>query len=135
MHKIIQPDGWKQPKGYSNGVLATGTTLHIAGQIGWNADCVFEAFDFAGQMRQALMNVRDVVIAAGGQPSDLVRLTWYVTDKKEYLANQREIGRVYQEVLGKVFPAMAMVVVAALVEDDALIEIEGTAVLSMEGNS
>ena len=129
MHKIIQPEGWKQPKGYANGVLADGARLYIGGQIGWNADQVFEAKDFAGQMEQALKNIVAVLEAAGGKPEHLARLTWYVTDKKEYLAHQREVGQAYQRVLGKHFPAMTMVVVKELVEDEALVEIEATAAI------
>lgn len=129
MHKIVQPDGWKEPKGYTNGVLAQGATLFIGGQIGWNADQVFEAKDFVGQMEQALKNIAAVLEAAGGKPEHLTRLTWYVTDKQEYLAKQREVGQAYRAVLGKNFPAMTMVVVSALVEDEALLEIEGTAVI------
>ncbi|MDG4720098.1 MULTISPECIES: RidA family protein [Thalassospira] len=129
MHKIVQPDGWKEPKGYANGVLAQGATLYIGGQIGWNEDQVFVAKDFVGQMEQALKNIAAVLDAAGGKPEHLTRLTWYVTDKQEYLAKQREVGRAYRDVLGKNFPAMTMVVVSALVEDEALLEIEGTAVI------
>ncbi|HBU99962.1 MULTISPECIES: RidA family protein [Thalassospira] len=129
MHKIVQPDGWKEPKGYANGVLAEGATLYIGGQIGWNADQVFVAKDFVGQMEQALINISDVLQAGGGRPEHLTRLTWYVTDKQEYLAKQREVGQAYRRVLGKNFPAMTMVVVSALVEDEAMIEIEATAVI------
>ncbi|HAY49394.1 MULTISPECIES: RidA family protein [Thalassospira] len=129
MHKIVQPDGWKEPKGYANGVLAQGATLYIGGQIGWNEDQVFVAKDFVGQMEQALKNIAAVLDAAGGKPEHLTRLTWYVTDKQEYLAKQREVGRAYRDVLGKNFPAMTMVVVSALVEDEALLEIEATAVI------
>ena len=127
--KTVQPEGWPTPRGYANGVVATGRQLFIGGQIGWNAEQRFEAHDFVGQMRQALLNIRAVLEAAGGAPDHLVRLTWYVTDKAEYLARQREVGAAYREVLGKVFPAMTMVVVSALVEDEALVEIEATAVL------
>ncbi|BDW89889.1 MULTISPECIES: RidA family protein [Thalassospira] len=129
MHKIIQPDGWKQPKGYANGVLADGARLYIGGQIGWNEDQVFVAKDFVGQMEQALKNIVAVLEAAGGKPEHIARLTWYVTDKKEYLAHQREVGQAYQRVLGKHFPAMTMVVVKELVEDEALVEIEATAAI------
>ncbi|MBC08402.1 RidA family protein [Thalassospira sp.] len=129
MHKIIQPDGWKQPKGYANGVLADGARLYIGGQIGWNEDQVFVAKDFVGQMEQALKNIVAVLEAAGGKPEHLARLTWYVTDKKEYLANQREVGQAYQRILGKHFPAMTMVVVKELVEDEAVVEIEATAAI------
>ena len=102
----------------------------MGGQIGWTADQVFEAHDFIGQMEQALRNIVDVVEAAGGQVGDIVRLTWYVTDKKTYLAHQREVGEVYRKVLGRHFPAMTMVVVAGLIEDEALVEIEATAKIS-----
>ncbi len=128
-HRIVQPDGWAVAKGYANGVLADNGVLYIGGQIGWNADKVFESHDFIGQMRQALLNVRVIVEAAGGGVADITRLTWYITDKREYLACQREVGEVYREVMGRHFPAMAMVVVAGLIEDDALVEIEATAVL------
>lgn len=129
MHKIIQPDGWKQPKGYANGVLADGARLYIGGQIGWNEEQVFVAKEFVGQMEQALKNIVAVLEAAGGKPEHIARLTWYVTDKKEYLAHQREVGQAYQRVLGKHFPAMTMVVVKELVEDEALVEIEATAAI------
>lgn len=128
-HAIVHPEGWAPARGYANGVVATGRQLFIGGQIGWNAEQRFEAHDFVGQMRQALANIRAVLEAAGGAPEHLVRLTWYVTDKREYLARQREVGAAYREVLGRHFPAMTMVVVSALVEDEALVEIEATAVL------
>lgn len=129
-HDVIQPKGWAKAKGYANGIRTADNQLFIGGQIGWTADQVFESHDFIGQMEQALRNIVDVLHAAGGQVEDLVRLTWYVIDKKEYAARQREVGEVYRKVLGRHFPAMTMVVVAGLVEDDALVEIEATAVLS-----
>ncbi|GAB5438901.1 RidA family protein [Falsiruegeria mediterranea] len=128
-HQIIQPEGWAPAKGYANGVLSKDGHLYVGGQIGWNADQVFETHDFIGQMEQTLRNIMDVVEAAGGRAEHITRLTWYVTDKKEYLARQGEIGAVYRKVMGRHFPAMAMVVVAGLVEDDALLEIEATAVI------
>lgn len=128
-HDIIQPDGWAKAKGYANGVKTSDNQLFIGGQIGWNADQVFETHDFIGQMEQTLRNIVAVLEAAGGKVEDLVRLTWYVTNKKEYVARQREVGEVYRKVLGRHFPAMTMVVVAGLVEDEALLEIEATAVL------
>lgn len=131
-HRIIQPEGWKTPRGYANGILTVGGTLHIGGQIGWNADQVFECHDFLGQCKQALANVRAVVEAAGGQVEDIARLTWFITDKAEYLARQREMGEIYRTVFGKHFPAMSMVVVNALIEDDALVEIEATAELGRD---
>jgi len=129
-HEIIQPEGWGKAKGYANGVKTADNTLYVGGQIGWTAKQKFESHDFIGQMEQALRNIVDVVEAAGGQVSDIVRLTWYVIDKKEYLARQAEVGAVYRKVLGRHFPAMTMVVVAGLVEDEALVEIEATAVLN-----
>lgn len=126
-HRIVQPEGWAPAKGYANGVLTKSGTLYVGGQIGWTADQVFEAHDFIGQMRQALSNVRAVVEAAGGTCEDITRLTWYVTDKAEYLARQREVGAAYREIMGRNFPAMTMVVVSALVEDEAMVEIEATA--------
>ena len=126
----VHPEGWKPAKGYANGVLTEDGTLYVGGQIGWTAQQVFEVHDFIGQMEQALQNIRDVVEAAGGTPEDITRLTWYVTDKKTYLAHQREVGEGYRKVMGRHFPAMTMVVVSALVEDEALVEIEATAKIS-----
>ena len=126
-HRIIQPEGWAPAKGYANGVLTAGGRLYVGGQIGWTADQRFEAADFVGQAEQALRNILAVVEAAGGVAGDIVRLTWYVTDKREYLARQAEMGAAYRRVLGKHFPAMTRVVVAGLVEDAALVEIEATA--------
>jgi enamine deaminase RidA (YjgF/YER057c/UK114 family) len=130
IQRIIQPDGWRPPKGYANAILATGATLHIAGQIGWNREQIFERHDFIGQMEQALANIVEIVAAAGGTTADIVRLTWYVTDKSDYLSNQQAVGEAYRRVMGRHFPAMTMLVVKALVEDEALVEIEATAVLT-----
>lgn len=127
---VIQPDGWAPAKGYANGMLTKDGTLYVGGQIGWTKDQVFETHDFIGQMEQALRNILDVVQAAGGQAEDITRLTWFVIDKAEYVARQREVGEVYRRVLGRHFPAMSMLVVAGLVEDDALLEIEATAHIS-----
>ncbi len=129
-HQIIQPDGWVQAKGYANGVLTEDGTLYTGGQIGWDKDQVFVAKDFIGQMEQVLRNILDIVEAAGGTASDVVRLTWFVKDKKEYMAHQREVGAAYRRVFGKHFPAMSMLVVADLIEDEALVEIEATAKIS-----
>jgi len=125
--KKIHPEGWAPALGYANGMLAEDGTLHIGGQIGWNSQKVFERHDFIGQMTQVLQNIREIVEAAGGQPSDIARLTWFVKSKSEYLAHQREVGQAYRSVLGRHFPAMSLVVVADLVEDEALLEIEATA--------
>lgn len=128
-HKTIYPEGWKPAKGYANGVLATGATLHIAGQIGWNAEKKFTSDEFIGQMEQALLNIRTVLEAAGGTAQDLTRLTWYITDKRDYTAKQKQVGAVYRKIMGTTFQAMTMVVVAGLVEDEALVEIEATAMI------
>lgn len=125
----VHPEGWKPTRGYANGMVGEGRVLFVGGQIGWTADQVFEAHDFIGQMWQALRNIRDVVEAAGGSVADITRLTWYVTDKETYVKHQAKVGEVYREVMGYHFPAMTMVVVSALIEDEALIEIEATAVL------
>ncbi|WP_170377946.1 MULTISPECIES: RidA family protein [Ruegeria] len=129
-HKIIQPDGWLPAKGYANGVLTKDGTLHIGGQIGWDANKEFVNGGFIGQMKQALQNIVDIVEAAGGEVTDVTRLTWFVIDKSEYLAKQAEVGAAYREVFGRHFPAMSMIIVAGLVEDEAMVEIEATAHLS-----
>ena len=126
-NSVIHPAGWEKAKGYANGVLTEDGLLFVGGQIGWNADQVFESNDFIGQMEQILKNIMAVVTEAGGTAEDIVRLTWFVIDKKEYIARQQEVGEVYRRVLGRNFPAMTMVVVAGLVEDEALLEIEATA--------
>ncbi len=128
-HEILHPKKWKAAKGYANGVAAEGRQVFVAGQIGWNADQRFESRDFVKQTRQALENVVAVIAEAGGKPEHITRLTWYVTDKQEYLARLSEIGEAYRAVLGKHFPAMTMVQVVALVEDEALVEIEANAVV------
>ena len=126
---VLQPPGWAQPLGYANGIVMEGRVVFVAGQIGWNADGVFETDDFAAQVRQALNNVVAVLAEAGGTPRDIARMTWYITDKQEYRAALREIGRAYREVIGAHYPAMTLVQVAALLEDRAKVEIEATAVL------
>ena len=127
--KVLQPSDWKQPKGYSNGILAQGRMVFTGGMIGWNANEEFEADGFAGQAEQALKNIVAVLAEAGGKPEHIVRLTWYVTDKREYLNEQKQLGAAYKRVIGNHFPAMALVQVVALVEDRAKVEIEATAVL------
>ena len=129
-HEIIQPDNWAPAKGYANGVLMSDGTLYIGGQIGWDADQVFRSHDFVSQMETALTNIRAIVETAGGRVEDIVRMTWFVVDKKEYLAKQREVGEAYRRAFGRHFPAMTMVVVAGLIEDEALVEIEATAQLT-----
>ena len=128
-HDTVTPEGWAPARGYSNGVLATGRTLYLGGQIGWNSHQEFETDDFIEQMTQTLQNIRHILEAAGGGPEHLTRLTWFVTDKAEYAANQRKVGETYRSVLGNNFPAMSLLVVADLLEDRAKIEIEATAVL------
>ena len=129
-HRIVHPEGWLPAKGYANGVLTKDGVLHIGGQIGWNAHKRFVASDFVGQMRQALQNIAAIVEAAGGRVTDVTRLTWFVTDKRNYLSRQKEVGAAYRDVFGRHFPAMSMVVVADLIEDEALVEIEATAHLA-----
>lgn len=129
MHEFLQPKGWKPAIGYSNGVAATGRMVFTGGMVGWTGDCVFETDDFAGQVAQALRNIVAVLGEAGARPEHIVRLTWYVTSKAEYLANLKALGVVYKEIIGRHYPAMALVQVVALVEDRAKVEIEATAVI------
>jgi len=128
-HKIIQPEGWVSPKGYSNGIEARGRQIYVGGQIGWNAQCKFESADLVEQVRQALQNCVEVVRAANGGPEHVVRMTWYLKDKKEYSLRLKEIGAAYRDVMGRNFPAMSAIQVADLVEDEAKVEIEVTAVI------
>jgi len=128
-NKIIHPDGWKATKGYANGVLTDNGQLFIGGQIGWTSDQVFETHTFIDQMEQTLVNIVAIVEAAGGKINNIVRLTWYIKDKNEYINNKKNIGEVYQKIIGKHYPAMAMVVVKDLIEDEALLEIEATAII------
>jgi enamine deaminase RidA (YjgF/YER057c/UK114 family) len=125
----LQPPDWDEPKGYANGVMARGALIFVGGQIGWNATQQFESDDFIAQTRQALLNIVAVLKAGGAGPEHMVRMTWYVTDRVEYLARLKELGTAYREVMGKNFPAMTCVEVAGLVEERARIEIEVTAVL------
>ena len=128
--KILQPPGWAKPKGFANGIaVAGGTTVYIAGQIGCTGEGRFEARDFAGQFRQAMANIVAVLAEAGGRPEHIVRLTWYVLDKQEYLGALKEVGAAYRELMGRNFPAMAVVQVGGLVEPEARLEIEATAVI------
>ncbi|MCO6391692.1 RidA family protein [Aliihoeflea aestuarii] len=129
VHEILHPANWKKASGYANGVAAKGRTIYVGGQIGWNGDQVFEVQDLVGQTRQTLQNIVDILAEAGAGPQHLTRMTWYVTDKRAYLDNLKGIGAAYREVIGRNFPAMAMVQVVALIEDDAKVEIEATAVL------
>ena len=132
-HRIIQPEGWLPPSGYANGVSARGRIVSVAGQTGWNpATQTFEAHDMVGHVRRALENVVAVLRAAGAEPRHLVRLTWYVVERKEYEQRRREIGEAYRTVIGRHYPAMSLVIVAGLLEPLALVEIEATAVIADE---
>ncbi|RUM97513.1 RidA family protein [Pseudaminobacter arsenicus] len=128
-HQILHPAGWKAAKGYANGIVAQGRTVYVGGQIGWTGDQIFEAKDLPSQVRQTLQNVVDVVREAGGVPEHLVKMTWFITSKSDYLANVKAVGDAYRSVMGKHFPAMAMVEVSALIEDEAQVEIEAVAVV------
>ena len=127
--RLIQPEGWAPAKGYANGIAARGTQIFVGGQIGWNAQQQFETDDFIAQTRQTLQNVMAVLKEAGAGPEHMVRMTWYVIDRDEYNARLKELGAVYREVIGKHFPAMTCVAVAALMEARAKVEIEVTAVV------
>lgn len=127
--EFLEPEGWAKPKGYANGTKAKGELIFIAGQIGWNAEQQFETDDFADQVDQALRNVAAVCRAGGAEPSHITRMTWYITDKPAYLANLKQIGASWKAIMGRHFPAMAVVAVSALMEDRAKVEIEATAVI------
>ncbi len=127
--RTLHPAGWKPAKGYANGVLAEGRTVWLGGQIGWNGQQEFETDDFAGQVRQALENMIAILAEAGGRPEHIVRMTWFVIDKAEYLSRLADVGEAYRAVMGRHFPAMSVVQVVALIEDRAKVEIEATAVL------
>ena len=129
MSQILQPAGWAAPRGYVNGVAAPGTCVFVAGQIGWNARCEWESDDLVAQVRQALLNVRAVLAEAGAQPEHIARMTWYLTDKREYLAALPAIGSAFRGLIGRYDIAMTAVQVVALIEDRAKVEIEVTAVL------
>ena len=126
--RVLQPPDWAKPKGYANGIAASGTLIFVGGQIGWNAQQEFESDDFIAQVRLALQNIVQVLAEGGAGPEHIVRMTWYITDKPEYVARQRELGEAYREVIGRHFPAMTLVEVSALLEDRAKVEIEVTAV-------
>jgi enamine deaminase RidA (YjgF/YER057c/UK114 family) len=128
--RVLQPEGWAPPRGYANGMAAAGRIVVTAGQIGWDPRTgAFETDDFAGQCAQAFRNVRDVLAEAGAGPEHVVRMTWYVTDRAAYVGALKQIGAAWREVFGRVYPAMAVVVVAGLVEERALVEIEAMAVV------
>jgi enamine deaminase RidA (YjgF/YER057c/UK114 family) len=128
-HEFLHPQNWKRPKGYANGIAAEGRTVFLAGQVGWNAEQRFDSPDFVAQTRQALANIVALVEEAGGKPEHITRLTWFVLDKTEYLSRLNDLGQAYRSVMGKHFPVMTLVQVGALVEDQARLEIEATAVV------
>jgi enamine deaminase RidA (YjgF/YER057c/UK114 family) len=125
----LNPPGWPRGKGYSHGIEAEGKLVFVSGQVGWDADMKFQSRDFAAQLRQTLLNTKAILAEAGAGPEHVVRMTWFILDKTEYLASLAEVGAVYREVMGKSFPAMAVVVVSGLIEDGARLEIETTAVV------
>lgn len=134
--RILSPEGWPRPKGFSHGVAAEGRLVFVAGQVGWDPLAEsFESDDFVGQARQALENTVVVLRTAGARPEHITRMTWYVTDREEYRTSMRDLGKVYREVIGAHYPAMALVEVSALTEDRARVEIETTAVIPAEGES
>jgi len=126
---ILQPPGWARPRGYSNGISASGRTVCVSGMVGWDAECVFQTDDFAGQVRQALQNIVEVLTEANAKPEHIVRMTWYVIDKKEYVGAYKEVGEAYRDVIGRHYPTMTAVQVAGLIEDRARVEIEVTAIV------
>ena len=128
-HEILHPKHWKKAQGYANGIAASGRMVFCGGLIGWNADQQFESDDFVAQAAQTLRNIVEVLAEAGARPEHLVRLTWYVIDKQDYLGHLKALGRAYRDIIGNHYPAMALVQVAALVEDRAKVEIEATAVI------
>lgn len=132
MMEFLQPEGWVRPRGYSNGIAARGRNVCVSGMIGWDAQGQFHTDDFAGQTRQALQNIVEVLAEAGAKPEHIVRMTWYITDKKEYIAAYKEIGAAYRELIGKHYPTMTAVQVTALIEDRAKVEIEVTAIVPDE---
>ena len=127
--RTLQPSDWARPKGYANGIETRGRMVFVAGQIGWDKDLRFQTKDFVGQFEQALMNILAVLSEADAGPEHIVRLTWFITDKKAYLGHIRQVGDVYRRIMGRNFPVMSVVQVVALIEDDAVIEIEATAVV------
>ena len=127
--QTLHPEGWKPTRGYANGMAASGRMVLTGGLVGWNKDCEFETDDFLGQVEQTLKNIIAVLAEANAGPEHLVRLTWYITSKEEYLADQKNLGRIYKEVIGRHYPAMAVMQVVALIEDRAKVEIEATAIV------
>ena len=129
MSEILQPDGWAKPSGYANGVAARGKSIFIAGQIGWNGQCVFESDDLVAQIGQTLRNIVAIAAAGGAGPEHIVSMTWFLLDRKEYSARLKEIGAVYRDAMGRSFPAMTAIQVSGLIEDRAKVEIQAIAVV------
>ena len=130
--EMIQPEGWPAPKGYANGIKTEGGMLLLAGQVGWDEQGEFHSDDFVAQVRQALLNITSILQAAGASPMHITRMTWYITDKKEYLGALKQVGQVYRDIIGAHYPVMTMVQVVALIEDQAKVEIEATAVIPVQ---
>jgi enamine deaminase RidA (YjgF/YER057c/UK114 family) len=129
MHRPLQPEGWARPAGYANGIVARGRTIFLAGQVGWNAEGLFESDDLVAQIAQAMRNIVAILACDGARPEHVTNLVWYFIDKREYIDRLAEVGKVYREVMGKHFPAMTAVQVSALIEDGAKVEIQATAVV------
>jgi len=127
--RILQPPEWEKPRGYTNGIAVSGQLIFVAGQIGWNAEQIFEAKDFVGQTKQILLNICAVLAEADAKPEHITRMTWYVVDKQEYISSYKAIGGIYREIIGNHYPTMTAIQVAGLLEDDARLEIEATAVI------
>lgn len=127
--RILQPPGWAKPKGYSNGIVASGQLVFLAGQIGWDGNCEFVSTEFTAQAKQALENICAILAEAGGKPEHITHMTWYVVDKQEYKASGKELGVAYREIMGKHFPTMTAIEVSGLIEDEARVEIEARAVI------
>ncbi len=132
-HKFLQPPGWPTAKGYSHGIVASGRTVYVAGMVGWNQEERFETDDFAGQFRQVLLNIVDVLKEADAEPEHIVRMTWFIGDKREYLSALKSIGEAYREIIGRHYPVMAVIEVSGFIEDGAKLEIETTAVIPDTG--
>ena len=131
--KILLPEGWPRPRGCSHGVSSKGRQIHVAGTVGWDSTCTFRSADLAGQVRQILLNIRDILAADGARPEHLVRLTWYILDRDEYFATAKEVGAAWREVMGNHYPAMAVVIVAGLLAEESRVEIEATALVPEPG--
>jgi enamine deaminase RidA (YjgF/YER057c/UK114 family) len=130
--EVVQPDGWAQPRGYTNGVIASGKVVTLAGQVGWNPEtCTFDTDDFAAQARQIFHNIVALLLDAGARPHDLVRLTWFIVDRPEYVAARKEVGAAYREIIGSHYPPMSVVFVTGLLEERARLEIEATAIIPL----